>query len=233
MAPDTGVSTVKLHGKTQSGFSLIELLVVILIIGLAIRFVSFSIGGNSQRQMMQEVKQFVNASSLIAEEAVLSRQQWGVDFYRESDDDGDRYGYRWLVQREGIWVQADPVAELPIDVQFSPDVQLRLEFDDVEQEIELKRELVELKVEDNSDTSDKASESGAKNVPNAAPLTTIIRDGNDEMIEPHVWVMSSGEMTPFKLFIFDAENDENPIVVDGDEMGRVNIDAGEADDERS
>jgi len=93
----------KPRAQYSQGFSLIELLVVILIIALGVQAVSVNVGDNSQRKVSQEARHFVNTASIIAEEAVLTRRQWGVDFYLDIVDGEDRVGYRWLTMENGVY----------------------------------------------------------------------------------------------------------------------------------
>ncbi|MBL4826478.1 MAG: prepilin-type N-terminal cleavage/methylation domain-containing protein [Spongiibacteraceae bacterium] len=215
---DTALNTVTVSRPSrQSGFSLIEIMVVILIIGLGVRFISINVGGTKTKQIRQEAKLFVNATSLAAEEAVLSRQQWGVDFYREAGGDGDLYGYRWLVRVEGRWQLAEPQDNQEQEVLFSPGVQLRLEFDEIEQDIEFKKEIPEIVTKDEADFEQRLHQS--------------IEQSNEKVIEPHIWLLSSGEMTAFSLFIVNPEDSENEISISGDELGRVTINTGRQDEE--
>jgi general secretion pathway protein H len=204
--------------RVAAGFSLVELLAVILIIGLGVQLVSINVGGNKSRQTRQEAKAFANAAMLAAEEAVLSRQQWGVDFFREVDQQGeDRFGYRWLIREEDLWQLAQPQEDQEIEVLFAPGIQLRLEFEEVEQDIVEKLDIPEpLEDEENLTELEKQQAYSEK-------------DKNE--VEPHVWMLSSGEMTPFKLFIFEADDPENEIVIDGDELGRVSIENTAIDEE--
>ena len=87
--------------RFSSGFSLLELLVVVLIIGLAVGLVSFSGGSNkSAYQLREELRFFANTLSLLTEEASLSGDQYGVDFFWDIVEGEEVYGYRWLKLEE-------------------------------------------------------------------------------------------------------------------------------------
>jgi general secretion pathway protein H len=206
---DLGISPQKVR---EQGFSLIELLAVLLIIGLSISLVSVNLGTNSPQQLRTEAKQFANQTALLAEESVLANQQWGVDFFREYIDGIERFGYRWLVRNdEGVWLEPDnSVSETEFLFSNGLGIRLELEGVDREQTIELKQKVVD---------------------PIAAPLDIVDEAGviDREQVEPELWLLSSGEMTPFSLLLFDEENEDTQIEIVGDELGRVNI--GHQDDE--
>lgn len=201
---------VVLPRARNRGFSLIELLAVLLIIGLSISLVSPNLGSNSQQQLRTEAKQFANNTALLAEEAVLANQQWGVDFYRETVEGVERFGYRWLIRNDDrVWLEPNnSVGET--DFLFSSGVGIRLELESVEREqiIELKQKIVD---------------------PAAVSVDIVNERGVTErqQLEPELWLLSSGEMTVFSLFLFDQESGETRVEVVGDELGRVSIEAGD------
>lgn len=208
---------VKQQVKKYNGFSLVELLVVLLVIGLGVSFVSVNIGGNSGYQLRIEARNFANNTSLMAEEAVLSNQQWGVDFFRQYDEgieDIEYYGYRWLVRsEEGLWLEANADIR-QTEFIFSPGTIMILQLDGLDQEqiIELKRRIVD---------------------PNAAVLGSINERGlgNDEPVLPDIWMLSSGEMSAFRLALYTQENENTEIIVTGDELGRITTSDEEDEDD--
>jgi general secretion pathway protein H len=203
--------------KTNGGFSLVELLVVLLIIGLGVSFVSMNVAGNNAYQLRIEARNFGNNTSLMAEEAVLSNQQWGVDFFRQYDEtteDIEYYGYRWLVRNDdGLWLEANAQVR-QTEFIFSPGTIITLQLDGLDQEqiIELKQEIID---------------------PNDSALGIISGNSisNDEPVLPDIWMLSSGEMSAFRLTLYDQENENTEFVVTGDELGRITIgDEGDDDD---
>lgn len=211
------------NSKSAQGFSLIELLVVILIIGLGVSFVSINVGENSAYKLRVEAKNFANNTSLIGEEAVLSGQQLGVDLYREMTDDGELFGYRWLIRSDdGDW-QLWNDERRSKDVLFSPGVELRLQLDgfEEEQEILFKREITV------HETLLEAAQEKDRN-------TIINTDDSiveDEPVEPAIWLLSSGELSPFVLTLFASDDPELQIEIEGDELGRIKVKGGAQDDE--
>lgn len=201
------------------GFTLVELLVVVLIIGLGISVIGINIGGDQHRQLRLEAKDFANQTGLIMQEAALSNRQWAVDLFRDYRDGEEFFGYRWLIlSTDGEWVT--PLDEtLAEEYAFSPGTGLRLTLDgsDVEQLIEDKQKI-------------SAEEAAGK----ARERADIIdEDGSiaeSDPVEPEIWLLSSGEMRSFKLVVFDRQNPESFVTLVGDELGRVSLDKGEDDE---
>ena len=121
----------------QGGFSLIELMVVVLVISFGIGLVAVNIGsGNNAYQLRHEAKQFANMSALVAEEAVLSRRQWGVDIYREIDNNGlQRFAYRWLSLDSEVGWQPDSPSDMDAHFNFSSTFSVLLEIDGIDKTI--------------------------------------------------------------------------------------------------
>lgn len=201
------------------GFTLVELLVVVLIIGLIISIAGVNVGGNEHRQLHLDAKDFANNTGLMMQEAALSNRQWGVDLYRDYRDGEAFYGYRWLIlSRDGEWVA--PLDEaLAGEHAFSASVGLRLQLDgaDVEALIEEKQKVPTEQPEG------KARERDAI----IAEDNTIAKS---DPVEPEIWLLSSGEMRPFELTLFDREAPDTYVTVVGDELGRVALDKGEDDE---
>lgn len=116
-----------------AGFSLLELLVVVVIIGLGVAMVTLNIGDNSALTLRNAARELANHTALIAEEAELTNQPWGVQFYRESVDGGERIGWRWLWFGPKGWQPQTP-RDLAAGGQFAAavSVELSVEGSDIE-----------------------------------------------------------------------------------------------------
>lgn len=206
---------------TVRGFTLVELLVVVLIIALGVSVVGISVGGDSHRRMQLDAKQFANESALLLEEAILGNQVWGIDFYRFDDQGEERFGYRWLIR------SPDDRWEIPLDetfaveYAFSEGTGLRLLVDgrDEETDIEYKQQAAT-----QTETALTARAPVGVGEASTAPM------GADK-VKPEIWLLSSGEMTAFELTVFDERDPESAVTVSADELGRVSVDRGEGDDE--
>jgi general secretion pathway protein H len=100
----------------QRGFTLIEVMVVVIIIGVLINFVTISFSRNSpQDQLKTEAQRLSSLIGLASEEALLRSVLIGVDIGEEE------YGFMRL--EEGNWVPMDDnlfrTRELPEGMLFS------------------------------------------------------------------------------------------------------------------
>jgi len=198
--------------NTAIGFSLIELLVVLLIVGLGMSMLRVSFSGSDGYQLRVEAKQFANGTALMAEEAVMANRQWGVDIYRFQDEDSpsadpERFGYRWLVRNEqGLWLPGNDNIRQN-EFSFGPGIGLLLELDRSGQEhdIEFKQRVIDPDSQINADLAEGDSL-------------------QQEPLIPELWLLSSGEMTEFSLQLFDRENPDMRAHIRGDVLGRVSLD---------
>jgi general secretion pathway protein H len=84
-------------GQRQAGFTLLELLVVMLIIGIIISFASLSIGQNTSRVVQDEAERLQGLLRMASEEAVLQGRELALEFSRD--------GYRFLeLNSKGDWL---------------------------------------------------------------------------------------------------------------------------------
>lgn len=82
--------------KSAQGFTLVELLVVLVIIGTVTAMVLFTVrGGGEERLARQEIRRMEHLVSLLADESVNRQAEFGIAF--------DAGGYRTLRWNDGEW----------------------------------------------------------------------------------------------------------------------------------
>lgn len=182
--------------RSLRGFSLVELLVVILIIGLGISFAALTISDNKAYQLRLEAKQLVNTLELVLDESILSNHVCGLDFYQSINSEGQSiYGYRWLSKQEDGWQEAK-LSGAKTNYSLPANIDVTLEIEGALQAINVP--------EKNSD--DKQDSQGV------------------DRQRPDIWLASSGEITPFRLVLADRENQEVRLVIEADQLARINLD---------
>lgn len=126
--------------RNGDGFSLLELLVVIVIIAILFTFTTLAIRGTSPEELIQtEAQRLDRLLQLALEEAVLKGQEYGLEFSPDS--------YRFLLYVEDSW--------LPLE----QDKLLRRRQLPENMEFELEIEQIDVLVEDRSTTeSDEEDE---------------------------------------------------------------------------
>ncbi len=186
----------------QGGFTLIEILAVVLVIALGVSIVTMNIGGgNDAFQLRVDARQFTNNVSMVAGEAVMSRHPWGVEIFRSQGEAGIQYGYRWMAQIELPLAENSPPGTRPekqwlalaprdmdAEVLLSLGRSLRLELEGELQEIEWLQE-----------------------------------DSGKDGPKPTLYFFNNSEITPFILTFYNEQDPDIEVVVEGDALGRLKL----------
>jgi general secretion pathway protein H len=174
--PLPGRTDVK--SKTQQGFSLLELLVVIVIVSILFSLTTLAIRGTSPEELIQtEAQRLDRLLQLATEEAILKGMEYGIEFKTSS--------YRFLVYAEQSWqpLEADKLLR---ERMLPENMEIELLIDAVDVVIEESEEEIDEQTLQTSDT--EASEN---------------KGLEKETIKPQVFLLSSGEITPaFSVRIF-------------------------------
>lgn len=102
-------------GRNVSAFTMIEVLVVILIIGIIINFVVISIRGNSPTDVLKvEARRFISLMELASEEALLRSELVGVVIEEDAYHFLIRDLENWELNQESIFRKR----ELPENIHF-------------------------------------------------------------------------------------------------------------------
>jgi general secretion pathway protein H len=160
----TGLSTEprRVVPSRAAGFSLIELLVVIVILAIMAGMVLISMGTlRSEAPTETEARRLTALLELVAEESLIQGRDYGLELFTD--------GYRFLSwdPDSRLWSLVDDEAIMRRRT-LPPDVRLVLAVDG--------REVV-------IDEEDRG------------------RDRGQDDLLPHVAIFSSGEFTPFELFL--------------------------------
>jgi general secretion pathway protein H len=181
--------------RLSNGFSLIEILVVIVIIGIisGIALLSLGILGDD-RQLHTEARRLTSLVKVAQDEAMMQGREFGVEFMNDS--------YRF--------VEYDPFINQWGELTGDDMLRLRELPDDVELILTLEGQRVLLdndpaRFEDPEETSDR-------------DLT--------ETYSPHIYIFSSGDITPYDLAI-TRRNDDLTVAIKSDLLGAVEIVTGE------
>ena len=139
--------------RRSAGFTLLELMVVLVLIGIIFSFAVLSMGGDDMGELMeQETRRLVTLLDLASDEAIIRGEELAVYF---SDE-----GYEFLILQNDVWRAAGDdgllkAYTLPADI----DIRLEVEGD--------------------------------------PPGLGAKEEDEEETLTPQVFILSSGEMTPF------------------------------------
>ena len=158
------------------GFTLLELLVVVVIVAILFTYTTLAIRGNSPEELIQEeARRLEQLVRLALEEATLRGEEYGIEF--------ELNGYRFVRFSKNQWVPlgADKIFH---DRSLPENMELELSLEDTE--ISIGYAAGKSKGKDSNDRSDGNSDDDADD---EDPEET-------ERYEPQVFLLSSGEITP-------------------------------------
>jgi general secretion pathway protein H len=119
--------------RRQAGFSLLELMAVIFVIGLSLGLVSLTVNtGSAKNDVWDEIEKFMGLAGFASEKAVLSGEAMGLmmeppswQAQRGQDPDDIGWRYRWVTNSSEGWQE---VPNLPA-VNLPPTMRLTIEID--------------------------------------------------------------------------------------------------------
>lgn len=169
--------------RKQKGFTLLELIVVTLIIGLMIGVVNLSSGINRQVDVQEEIERLAALIDLAAQESVFKSAEIAVEF------EENNYRFLTLVENEWQAIEADRILrerQLPAGLEM----ELFIEGE--------KKEVFDLG----------------------------LGDDEDKKIPPRIFLLSSGELTPFEVSLKSTDGD-TLYTLTGDINGALDIEKKE------
>ncbi|MDX1499798.1 MAG: type II secretion system minor pseudopilin GspH [Woeseiaceae bacterium] len=177
--------------RAARGFSLIEILVVVFVVGVVASIALLSVGlAGDDRELETEARRFAALMERAQDEAVLQGREFGLEVMQN--------GYRF--------VEYDPFVSQWAEL-FGDDIfRQRSLPDGTEFELFLEGQRIALEPEP-AEFDDPDAE------PAAGPVASY---------EPHVFVFSSGETSPFELRILRPAT-EDTVIVRREPLGAVEI----------
>ena len=159
--------------KKQSGFTLIEIIIVVVIIGVMASMVTISLGDKKQELLETEAKRFQALVTLASQEAILQSRHLAIGFFQG--------GYQFYQEND---VLVDDIASDGLKAQ-------KTRWKSLDQDSMLRRRELPTKITAQlylSDTSIVlAQEKGSEKSEFA-----------EKQVKPQIFLLSSGENTPFE-----------------------------------
>ena len=163
------------HNRTRllknTGFTLIEVLVVIVVVGLMVAAVQFSFNNNKAESILQqESARFSGLFDLSAQYGLLNNIELGLIITENS--------YQFVGYDGTQWAELSDIESLGL-YQLPEYMTLKLSFDDLapDESSLLSREMFDVENEDDFSLDDE----------------------DEKPIIPQVYILSGGDITPFKL----------------------------------
>jgi general secretion pathway protein H len=172
----------RLAARDNSGFTLVEVMLVMLLIGLLATTVVMNFSGESREERLaKEAERFQQIFQFVAETAMLKQQEWGL--YVQAD----QYGFLYYSNEDAKWAPADEPASLRAH-KLPQDIVLTLELEGLPgAETNLLSQL-DWQLDDEEQ-------------PEAETKIPVL---------PQVFILSSGEISPFQLLLTET-SDLSPL----------------------
>ena len=188
------------YAVSARGFTLIEVLVVVVIVGIVSGLVLFSFGVlGDDRSLQREARRLSSLVELASEEALMQGRDFGLEFTRT--------GYRFL--------EHDPLTtgwyEIVGDELLRPrtlEEPLELELVLEERDVSLGEQFARVEEDAGDDEDDEENGAGVRAL--------------DDEYAPHVLIFSSGDVTPFDLTVI-RPTDRSEILVGMAPDGRLEV----------
>ena len=177
--------------RPQFGFTLLELLVVVFIIGVLATMLTLSVGvTGGDRELEREIDRLNALLRLASDEAVMQGQEIGLRFYPRL------YEFSILDAEEESWVVLSD-DELLAPRELSDDMMMELEIDG--REVVLKDPVEKISIADDADKDDDTN-------------------SDKDEYRPQIFIFSSGDVTPFEFRLrrrFQNEGLHISVAADG------------------
>lgn len=184
-----GYSFAPLIRHRSAGFTLLEMLLTVFLIGLMIGLVAIKIDRNADDIAKLEARRFVALVDHLRDEATFTGLPMGIEV---SKTDG-RYRFWELTDK---WTQIDKIEVLRERVVPDPIIlELRL--------------LQEKKGSEPDQSAQQTQEGEAKQEPNAAPENLVLVEPNG-MIRPFIASFKGDQYR----FVISLDNEMNPVMSD-------------------
>ena len=167
--------------KRQHGFTLLELLVVVVIVAILFTYTTLAIRGDSPEDIIKkEAQRMERLVQLALEESILRGEEYGIEIFLD--------GYRFLQFTENQWqpLSGDKILR---ERELPQDMELEMQLEETEINLGLIFDPMSDKKVDLDDAEpDKESE--------------------EKKIKPQIYLLSSGEITPefnIRFYILGTE----------------------------
>jgi type II secretion system protein H len=171
--PKSKAVTPRRHSGRMHGFTLLELLVVVVIVAILFTYTTLAIRSDSPEEIIKkEAQRMERLVQLALEESILRGEEYGIEIFID--------GYRFLRYNENQWqaISGDKILrqrELPLDME------------------------IEVRLEDTEIVIDPASDALSEQKLNLNAGAELGADNEDEdrkKTKPQIYLLSSGEITP-------------------------------------
>lgn len=185
--------------RQQQGFTLIELMAVVLLVGIAAAVVTVSVGSGGRGQELRTSARYLyGAMAAALEEAVITQQQLGLRFDIDAEDGNDAYRYTWLILDTEAREWKSIRNELLQSAVLPEHLEIRLQ-------VEGQELIIGAQDKDSFFTLKQSS------------------DSSKPALQPDLYFLSSGEMPEFSLTLREKQQDSAEYTITGNMLGQMKL----------
>ncbi len=175
--------------KRQQGFTLIEVMLVIVLVGLMVSVIQFSSSGDKAEEILeQSSKRFAGIFDIAAEYGMLNNVELGLMV--------SKTGYQFLGYDGVTWTDVSD-NEIFKSYQLPEGVELVLQLDDLPiDEPQLFDSKLFSELQEGEDDDDYSED-----------VSVDDKGEEEKKLIPQVYILSGGDITPFSLRFQFVEND--------------------------
>jgi len=222
-----------MNNVRHQGFTIIEIMVVITIIGIMTGLIAVSMTTTDpQKQLNREALRFKALIQMAQEEALFSQEEIGVIV----NEQGYKFA-RWSVVQPVSGLESDdeddpattPVNPFLDNNTIPPTWNLMAEEKEF-RAYELSEEFEIILEVDQEQINLNAGEDPQRQ---RAKRAEDILEEEEEELEPNIFILSSGEISPFVMEMYVKDNSEVMAKISANEAGKVWIGDEDEEDEDS
>lgn len=222
-----------MNNVRHQGFTIIEIMVVITIIGIMTGLIAVSMTTTDpQKQLNREALRFKALIQMAQEEALFSQEEIGVIV----NEQGYKFA-RWSVVQPVSGLESDdeddpattPVNPLVDNNTIPPTWNLMAEEKEF-RAYELSEEFEIILEVDQEQINLNAGEDPQRQ---RAKRAEDILEEEEEELEPNIFILSSGEISPFVMEMYVKDNSDVMAKISANEAGKVWIGDEDEEDEDS
>ena len=188
MPTNSPARLMRRHSSQQNGFTLLELLVVIVIVSILFTYTTLAIRADSPEDLIkEEAHRLKRLVELALEESILRGEEYGIEIFID--------GYRFLRRTDNQWTP------------LSDDKILR------DRELPMKMEL-EMQLEETDIVIGLTSDPLSKDV-DLDEADETDEDNKQAEINPHIYLLSSDEISPEFNIRFYISGVKTSYIVNG------------------
>lgn len=202
----------------NAGFTLLEVLVVVFLIGIVLTLAVLSVGHNEDRVLKDEARRLAALLDLARQESIVESLEMALAI------DDRAYSFQMFDGQSWLPVEDDPILrprELPEEMELEVEIEGQL--------VEMMKKAADAAAAAEKNKAANAATSGNVNDGTAADGAdnadaaerTAARDKADTNIM-RIFLLSSGEMTPFEIIVRYVDR-EDGYTVTGNAIGEIAV----------